>query len=99
MSYLAPWVAGVGAMWVWHARTLCNAAAVSPAVQTFQTASLLGLGLLFWRPDPNQAAGLSHNLRTVVIDARGRVQKVFKENEWKVDDLVAEIVKAARAKP
>lgn len=52
-------------------------------------------GLAFYRPDPSQPAGLSHNLRTVVIDAQGRVQKVFTENEWKPDDLVTEMVKAA----
>jgi cytochrome c oxidase assembly factor CtaG len=46
----APWLAGVGAMWIWHARTLCNAAAVSPTVQWIQTASLLAMGAAFWRP-------------------------------------------------
>ena len=56
-------------------------------------------GLLFWRPNPAEPAGISHNLRTVVIDAEGRVQKIFPENVWKVSDLVAEIVKAARLKP
>lgn len=46
----ACWLAGVGAMWIWHAPTLCNAAATSPAVQTFQTVSLVVMGLAFWRP-------------------------------------------------
>jgi protein SCO1/2 len=54
-------------------------------------------GLLFWKPDPLQPAGISHNLRTVVIDAQGRIQKILPENTWKVDDLVKEIVKAAAA--
>jgi cytochrome c oxidase assembly factor CtaG len=45
-----PWLSGVGAMWIWHARVLCNAAAVSPAVQWLQTASLVAMGLAFWRP-------------------------------------------------
>jgi cytochrome c oxidase assembly factor CtaG len=45
-----PWLAGVGAMWIWHARVLCNAAALSPAVHWFQTASLVAMGLAFWRP-------------------------------------------------
>jgi cytochrome c oxidase assembly factor CtaG len=44
------WLAGVGAMWIWHARILCNAAATIPWVQGFQTASLLVMGLAFWRP-------------------------------------------------
>jgi protein SCO1/2 len=52
-------------------------------------------GLLFWKPDPQQPTGISHNLRTVVIDAQGRVQKILPENSWKPDDLVREIVKAA----
>jgi len=45
-----PWVAGVGAMWIWHARALCNAAAESAGVQWLQTTSLVGLGLWFWWP-------------------------------------------------
>ena len=54
-------------------------------------------GLLFWRPNPQEPAGISHNLRTVVIDTNGRVQKIFTENTWKVDELVEEMVKAARS--
>ena len=41
----------------------------------------------------------NHNLRTVVVDAAGKVQKIFVGNEWKADALVAELVKAATAKP
>lgn len=44
------WLAGIGAMWIWHARTLCNAAATIPWVQAFQTGSLIVMGLAFWRP-------------------------------------------------
>ena len=46
---LVGWIAGVGAMWFWHAPTLCNAAVVSRPVRALQTASLLVLGGLFWR--------------------------------------------------
>ena len=46
----ASWLAGVGAMWIWHARTLCNAAAENSAVQSVQTVSLVVMGLAFWRP-------------------------------------------------
>jgi putative membrane protein len=46
---LVGWVAGVGAMWFWHAPALCNAAVVSRPVRALQTASLLVLGSLFWR--------------------------------------------------
>jgi len=72
-----------------------------PMHWTFATGELIDVtaiteqfGLLFWRPNPQDPAGISHNLRTVVIDAEGRVQKVFTENVWKVDELVAEIIKA-----
>ncbi|MDB6119250.1 MAG: hypothetical protein JWO08_3031 [Verrucomicrobiaceae bacterium] len=37
---------------------------------------------------------LNHNLRTVVIDAKGRVQHLFKGNEWKPQELVWELRKA-----
>ena len=35
-------------MWLWHAPTLCNAAATSRAVSVIQTTSLLLMGSLFW---------------------------------------------------
>jgi protein SCO1 len=49
-------------------------------------------GLQFWR-DPQ--GGINHNLRTVVVDARGRVQRIFTENKWTTSELAAEITKAA----
>jgi protein SCO1 len=50
-------------------------------------------GLTFYRDTPG---GLpQHNLRTVVIDARGRVHKVFVGNEWTTEEFVGEMVKAA----
>jgi putative membrane protein len=42
------WACGVGAMWVWHAPVLCNAAAESRAVSAVQTVSLLLMGGAFW---------------------------------------------------
>jgi len=42
------WIAGVGAMWLWHAPTLCNAAATSRTVSAIQTTSLLLMGSVFW---------------------------------------------------
>lgn len=38
----------------------------------------------------------NHNLRTVVIDAAGRVQSILIGNEWKPEELIAELVKAAK---
>jgi putative membrane protein len=46
---LAGWLAGVGAMWIWHAPALCNSALNSKPVFVFQTLSLLVLGGAFWR--------------------------------------------------
>jgi putative membrane protein len=43
------WVAGVSAMWFWHARPLCNAAVSSQLVNALQIFSLLVLGAIFWR--------------------------------------------------
>jgi cytochrome c oxidase assembly factor CtaG len=43
------WLAGVGAMWFWHAPALCNAAITSQPVHALQTVSLLVLGCIFWR--------------------------------------------------
>ncbi|MDB6122198.1 MAG: Electron transport protein SCO1/SenC [Pedosphaera sp.] len=47
----------------------------------------------------NEGGTIVHNLRTVVVDAQGRVQKIIPENKWTSDELVAEIIKAAQAKP
>lgn len=41
---------------------------------------------------------IDHNLRTVVIDAAGKVQQILIGNEWPVEDLVTEMKKAAAAK-
>jgi len=43
------WISGVGAMWLWHARPLCNAAVSSQLVNAAQVSSLLLLGTIFWR--------------------------------------------------
>jgi len=71
---------------------------------TFATGKLIDVdditerfGLVFPR-DPEKPV-FNHNLRTVVIDAAGKVQKIFIGNDWKADALVAEMVKAAKAKP
>ncbi len=40
-----------------------------------------------------------HKLRTVVIDAQGRVQKIILANQWKPEEVVDEIITAAKATP
>lgn len=71
---------------------------------TFATGKLIDMdditerfGLAFAR-EPGTVP-FNHNLRTVVIDAVGKVQKIFIGNDWKADALVEELVKAAKAKP
>lgn len=46
----------------------------------------------------DESGGVTHNLRTVIVDAQGRVQKILPNNKWTSDELVAEIVKAAAVK-
>jgi protein SCO1/2 len=46
----------------------------------------------------DENGGITHNLRTVVIDAQGRVAKIIPDNKWSSDELVAELVKAANVK-
>ena len=52
-------------------------------------------GLLVSRDENNS---ISHNLRAVVIDASGRVRKIFIGNEWKPDELVVEMLKTTTGK-
>ena len=53
------------------------------------------LGLTFYRTTPTALP--EHNLRTVVFDTHGRLQKIFVGNEWTVEEFVDEMVKAARS--
>jgi protein SCO1/2 len=72
-----------------------------PARWSFLTGDLVEIGALsdqfgqkFWREE----GALNHNLRTVVIDATGKVQQIFQGNSWTADDLVAELQRAVEAK-
>jgi len=47
---LITWGLGVGAMWIWHERSLCDAAATSTTVHAVQVVSLMVLGGVFWWP-------------------------------------------------
>ena len=49
-SAIVPWAMGVGAMWLWHAAPLCNAAATNDAVRALQNVSLPAMGIAFWLP-------------------------------------------------
>jgi protein SCO1/2 len=49
-------------------------------------------GQMFWKDE----GALNHNLRTAVIDASGRVQKVFQGNNWTTEEMLEEMVKASK---
>ncbi len=42
--------------------------------------------------------GFSHNVRTVVVNATGHIQRILAGNDWKTEDFVSEMVKAAAAR-
>lgn len=70
---------------------------------TFATGSLLDLtaiaeqfGLQFWRDTPESLP--NHNLRTIVIDATGRVQTNLVGNTWTGAQLAEEILQASQVK-
>jgi protein SCO1/2 len=54
------------------------------------------VGLTFYRPTPTSLP--EHNLRTLVIDAQGRLQKIFIGNEWTPEEFADEMAKAAAVK-
>ena len=69
---------------------------------TFATGArddVLKLGGAFGLSVAGENAQLNHNLRTVVVDAAGRVQKIFAGNEWSAVELTAEMQRAMTAKP
>jgi protein SCO1 len=73
-----------------------------PAHWTFATGALIDItaigeqfGLAFWR---DQTGSISHNLRTVIVDATGRVQTIYQGNNWTSDELAADLVKGAGAR-
>jgi protein SCO1/2 len=68
-----------------------------PAVWTFLTgdvgtidhlAAQFGVGVL---RDPAQATNITHNLRTTLIDADGKIEKVYSGNDWTPGDVLADL--------
>lgn len=69
-----------------------------PARWSFATGSPAEIEKLAQRCDltvQRDGAGFNHNLRTVVVDAGGRVKDVPIGNEWKPDELAKELIAAA----
>jgi protein SCO1/2 len=68
-----------------------------PAHWSFLTgdpAQISGLSDQFGENFWTENGSISHNLRTVVVDAGGRVRKIYKGNGWTSADLVQEIIGA-----
>jgi protein SCO1/2 len=68
-----------------------------PAVWTFLTgdvgtidklAAQFGVGVL---RDPDQATNITHNLRTTLIGADGKIEKVYSGNDWTPGDVLADL--------
>jgi len=49
------------------------------------------LGMTISRDDPTDPSSITHNLRTAIVDADGKLVKVYTGNEWKPDQLVADL--------
>jgi protein SCO1/2 len=45
--------------------------------------------------DTDPAATITHNLRTAIVDRRGRLVKIHSGNEWTVDEVLADLRHAA----
>jgi protein SCO1/2 len=70
-----------------------------PAHWSFLTGELIDItaiseqfGQMFWH---DETGSISHNLRTAVIDAAGRVQRIFEGNSWTSEELAIEMETAA----
>ena len=46
----------------------------------------------------DENGGIVHNFRISGGDAKGRIQKIFTDNKWSIDELADEIIKATAAK-
>ncbi len=74
-----------------------------PAHSSFATGALIDItalaeqvGLIF---SHDETGNISHNLRTVVVDASGSVRKIFSGNQWSSSELVQELLNAAGPVP
>lgn len=66
---------------------------------TGATADIRQLGNHFSLMFTPEGAVFNHNVRTVVVDPAGRIQKVFAGNEWQPAELVEAMKKAMTLKP
>lgn len=58
---------------------------------TGQPADIERLGRALGLSVARKGAEITHNLRTVLVDAAGRVQRIYSGNEWRPEDLVEDL--------
>jgi protein SCO1/2 len=71
-----------------------------PARWSFLTGSLEDITELadqFGEEFQNDGHTITHSFRTVVVDANGRVRRIFPGNTWTSEDLVREVLKADKS--
>lgn len=75
-----------------------------PSSWTFATGKMIDIdalteqfGLLFYRSE-GTLLEWDHNLRTVLIDPKGRIQDIIVGNLWKTDELIDKILKLSEGK-
>ncbi len=73
-----------------------------PAKWDFATGAMMDIdaiteqvGLMF----AYEKGTFNHNLRTAAVDKNGKLRKIFMGNEWKPEELVAELVSGAKGEP
>jgi protein SCO1/2 len=79
-------------------RSYAQAYQYNPAHWSFVTGAMIDIDAItdqFNLTILKQGLQWDHKLRTVVVDASGRVQQIIYGNTWKPDALVEEIIKAA----
>jgi protein SCO1 len=82
-----------------HLKTFANMVHYDPSHWSFLTGDETQIGGLadqlgenYWR----EGTSIGHNMRTVVVDPKGRIRKIFPGNKWTVDELINEMVSASR---
>ncbi|MDA1273959.1 MAG: SCO family protein [Verrucomicrobia bacterium] len=71
-----------------------------PEHWSFVTGSMIDIDAIteqFGLPVVQDGGSLSHKLRTVVVDAQGRIQNIFMGNQWKPTELMDALIEAASA--
>jgi protein SCO1/2 len=82
-----------------HLKNFANMVHYDPSHWSFLTGDETQIGGLadqvgenYWR----EGTSIGHNMRTVVVDPKGRIQKIFTGNKWTVEELISEMESAVK---